>query len=185
MGFLSRLLFRGLAQPNAAATDIPVPTPTAPLRPREFGPFSVFWQARPPNYLPFLGLGSPAVQPALRTLSTVLRTTDGPRRYVELMLQANDWRPHLVAAVAALLSDDPTSYVPALWRTFDAGSWVSPQLVVALYLSDPTFKDEAKQRIVAHFSVALNQSSSSVIGRSYRCRVTGCVRARAWRGCHD
>jgi hypothetical protein len=98
-------------------------------------------------------MSTPDVQPALTTLSDLLRSSTDGRRYIEVMLQGRNWRPHLVASVAALLSQDRTTYATALWRTFDRGSWVAPQLAVALYFTDPEFSREAKDRIAGRCPV--------------------------------
>jgi hypothetical protein len=55
----------------------------------------------------------------------------------------------LIGLAAALLSDDAARHAPALWSCFDRGSWVAPQLAVALLWSDTDFLEEAKRRIVA------------------------------------
>ena len=122
--------------------------PKESLGPSDFGPFVVLFSAAPHAYLLFLGMAFDQVQGALTRLSDVLRSTNEADRYIELMLQGRGWRPHLVASVAALLSHNRADYASALWRTFDYGSWVAPQLAVVLYLSDPAFRDEAKRRIV-------------------------------------
>ena len=41
------------------------------------------------------------------------------------------------------------SHAAALWRCFDRGSWVAPQLAVSLYCSDPVFAERAKERTAA------------------------------------
>lgn len=104
-------------------------------------------------YLSFLGMSAPDVQPALTSLSDVIRSNADGRRYIEVMLQGRNWRPHLVASVAALLSHDRATYAAALWRTFDRGSWVAPQLAVALSFMDREFSRAAKDRIAGLCSV--------------------------------
>lgn len=126
------------------------------IGPNDFGPFvALFSGDRSAAYLSFLGMRSAEVQGALTSLSDVLRATDDADRYFEVMFQSRNWRPHLVAAVAVLLSHDRVAYASALWRTFDSGSWVAPQLAVVLYLSDPEFAREAKQRIESRSSVTV------------------------------
>jgi hypothetical protein len=141
-------LFGGIRRSWSGSSRVDVPPFVREPGPGDFGPFAAFWRDRPTAYLSFLGMSAPDVQPALTTLSDVLRTSTDGRRYIEVMLQGRNWRPHLVASVAALLSPDRTTYSTALWRTFDRGSWVAPQLAVALYFTDPAFSREAKDRIV-------------------------------------
>ena len=112
----------------------------------DFGPFAVLFSRG--TYLRFLGMGSPDVQSALTRLSDVLQSIDDAHKYIDLMLRGRNWRPHLVACVAALLLRERAEYASMIWRTFDYGSWVAPQLAVVLYLSDPEFRHEAKRRIV-------------------------------------
>jgi hypothetical protein len=151
MYFLTNLF--GGSQSSNRSSQADLPPSMRELRPGDYGPFAAFWRDRPTAYLSFLGMSSPDVQPALSSLSDVLRSNpDGPR-YIEVMLQSRNWRPHLVASVAALLSHDRAHYAAALWRTFDHGSWVAPQLAVALYFLDPEFRREAKDRIVGRCPV--------------------------------
>ena len=167
MYFLKQLFGARRSSSGSRQGDLPVPV--RELGPSDFGPFAAFWRDRPKAYLSFLGMGTPDVQPALTSLSHVLRSTADGHRYIEVMLQGRNWRPHLVASVAALLSDDRAAYAPALWRTFDCGSWVAPQLAVALYLSDPEFSREAKHRIAGRCPVT-EAANLPAIERSVRSR---------------
>jgi hypothetical protein len=130
-----------------------------PLQPNgatEFGPFAVVWRDGP-GYLPLLHLSSGDVQPVLLAVSEALRSVPDDQDHIQLMLQHSDWRPHLVAAVAALLSRDPSNFAPSLWAAFDRGSWVAPQLAVALHFSDPDFVPQAKRRVVDRCTVAVSE----------------------------
>jgi hypothetical protein len=79
------------------------------------------------------------------------------------MLKDPDWRPHLVASIAVLVSPDPASFSHPLWGALDRGSWVAPQLAVTLLHSDPAFVSEAKQRIDAGCPVAVPSLSSGLL----------------------
>jgi len=147
---LLKRLFGGTPRLSSASSQSDLQVPSPSIDPSDFRPFR---RDLPADYLCFLGMGSSDVQPALSSLSHVLRSTAAGRRYIELRFQGRDWRPHLVATVAVLLSPDRASYAPTLWRTFDYGSWVAPQLAVALYLSDPEFGREARHRIVGRCPV--------------------------------
>ena len=61
-----------------------------------------------------------------------------------------NWRPTLVAAVAAVFLPPDPRIASALWRRFDAGSWVAPQIAVVLSEIDPDFLTEARRRLEAH-----------------------------------
>lgn len=61
-----------------------------------------------------------------------------------------NWRPTLVAAVAALFLPPDARIAAALWQRFDAGSWVVPQIAVVLSEIDPEFLTEARTRLEAH-----------------------------------
>src|SRR5215472_11707362 len=141
--------------------------PSMDPTPSDFGPFTALFTRAPHYYLTFLNMNSDAVQSGLMLLSDALNSSDDVRRYVELMLQGRNWRPHVVGAVAALLSPNRPEYVSLLWQTFDYGSWVAPQLAVTLYLSDPDFRVQARQRIASRCQAAPapeHPSLSSQIG---------------------
>jgi hypothetical protein len=146
MYFLTHL-FGGMRRSSRGSSRADLPPLVQEPGPGDFGPFAAFWRDRPMAYLSFLGMSAPDVQPALTSLSDVIRSNADGRRYIEVMLQGRNWRPHLVASVAALLSHDRATYAAALWRTFDRGSWVAPQLAVALYFTDREFSREAKDRM--------------------------------------
>lgn len=61
-----------------------------------------------------------------------------------------NWRPTLVAAVAACFLPPDARTASALWRRFDAGSWVVPQIAVVLSEMDPDFLTQARRRLEAH-----------------------------------
>lgn len=68
------------------------------------------------------------------------------------MFRDTNWRPHLVACVTLLLEPSGSvepSLLDALWETLNAGSWVSPQLVVVASLLDPAFADRSGARLRA------------------------------------
>jgi hypothetical protein len=124
------------------------------MGPSDFGPFESVWRDGP-GHLPLLHMNSGDVPAVLGGISDALASADDSPRYVQLMLQDANWRPHLVAAIAALLSSGRSNYAPALWAAFDSGSWVAPQLACALYFLDPEFASEAKRRIAGLCPVAV------------------------------
>jgi hypothetical protein len=91
-------------------------------------------------------MGSTEVVTVLGEIAEARARTDH-RGYINLLLDDRNWRSHLIGLAAALVSDDAETYASVLWRAFDRGSWVAPQLAVSLYCSDPRFIEEAKRRI--------------------------------------
>src|SRR5262249_51399155 len=75
------------------------------------------------------------------------RATSDPRPDVHRLLDAVDWRTTLVAVVATLLIPNNTETTRRLWIRFDSGSWVTPQIAVALALIDPEFVTHALRRL--------------------------------------
>src|SRR5262245_58462764 len=84
--------------------------------------------------------------------------------------QGRNWRPHFVASVAALLSRDRADHASVLWRTFDDGSWVAPQIAVVLYLSDRGFLHEAKRRVLCRCRVTSAPDLDAFAERSLRAK---------------
>jgi hypothetical protein len=110
----------------------------------EFGPFA----AAVPGCLELLNLNpnSNGVQTVIDQIRDALAVSDA-QRWVSALLTDPGWRLHLVAAIAFLL-DQPKALVCApLWSAIDAGSWVTPQLVVTALFSDPAFPTRARERV--------------------------------------
>ena len=100
------------------------------------------------GYLSLLNL-HPDPLDVIARIESVVHSHPDYRRYVASMLAEENWRPHLVACIAVLVSPDKTSFGTALWGALDSGSWVAPQLAVTLRHCDPSFVAEAKRRIAA------------------------------------
>src|SRR5687768_443527 len=66
---------------------------------------------------------------------------------VRAMIAPESWRTALVAATALLFLPRDGAYAEQLWRCFDAGSRVSPQLAVVLEHHDPQFVERAWLRV--------------------------------------
>jgi hypothetical protein len=100
-----------------------------------------------PGYLSLLHLG-PGSAVVVRRIVQLVRTpacvTDS---HVRALLAERNWRPHLVGIIAVLASPKPELFVADLWGALDNGSWVSPQLAVALFHLDAAFAAEAKRRV--------------------------------------
>jgi hypothetical protein len=98
-------------------------------------------------YLSFLHFASNDLPEAMHA---VREACSGPTALADLKQFAEEqgWREHLILC-AAMLADksivqDLTLH---LWRAFDRGSWVSPQLAVTAWLRDGQFNAEARRRI--------------------------------------
>ncbi len=112
----------------------------------QFGVFSPVFESEP-GYLDFLNLGSRVAKQTVSLVAECCRKSADPYPEIGRLLDENNWRFHIVAAVAlsVLGFDGPT--LTKLWGAFDAGSWVTPQLAVAAYLRDPGFSENARARI--------------------------------------
>jgi len=118
-----------------------------PAPPVEFGIFQpVFFQDA--EYLRLLHLVSEEdASCAVDLVRECCRSVPSPHSDIQALLAHPDWRPHLVAAVALILSGHDTKTVEAAWRRVDTGSWITPQLAAALCLVDPQFVTEAETRL--------------------------------------
>ena len=115
---------------------------------RTFGPFIALF-GEDTLYLTLLHASGEKAEHACEAVQYVVESSDDAEKYIRTFLAEPNWRPHLVAAVAAMVSEDRSAYVPDLWQAFDSGSWVAPQLAVALSNCDAMFEQQAKERLEA------------------------------------
>ncbi len=115
--------------------------------PDDFGVFAPVFES-PFGYLRLLRLHSTECVDALRLVRDCALKDVGCADMLALLDEVN-WRPTLVAAVAALFVPQDARLRAALWRRFDAGCWVVPQLAVVLSMTDPEFANEARRRLEA------------------------------------
>jgi hypothetical protein len=121
----------------------------------EFGPFAaVLKLPGEPAPLVLLSMRSAATAAVIDRIERALSADDAARGAAALFASP-DWRPHLVGAVALILDADRRLGPSMLWNAVDAGSWVTPQLVAAAYLVDPSFPDRLQERIDARCAVAM------------------------------
>lgn len=114
----------------------------------EFGIFSpVFESAH--GYLPLLGLHGPNAPASVALVRDCCERVADPFPDVCRLLTAANWRPHLVAAVAVIIRGYNDEAVSLLWGRLDTGSWVTPQIGVALSMVDPEFLQRARGRLEA------------------------------------
>jgi hypothetical protein len=101
------------------------------------------------GYLALLGLRAADASESIARVRDCCRRTEDPFRDICQLLADANWRPHLVAAVAMIVSGYHAEAVRLLWRRLDTGSWVTPQIGVALSIVDPEFLQRARERLEA------------------------------------
>jgi hypothetical protein len=114
----------------------------------EFGIFEPVFES-PHGYLALLGLHSSDAIQAVELVRNCCRQAPNPSPDICKLLADANWRPHLVAAAAVIVSGYNSESIKNLWRRMDSGSWVIPQIGVALYLTDPDFLPQARTRLEA------------------------------------
>ncbi len=101
-----------------------------------------------PLHLTLLNL-SDDCQIALERIRRILEGIADLTPQLVALLDDYNWRPQLVGAVAMELGAAKEESRAALWRAFDSGSWVSPQLAAVAFLVDDDFERQARLRIEA------------------------------------
>ena len=116
----------------------------------EFGPFErtvVAGELPVPAYLVLLSLPKgPDAQIAIDQVQRALDEGES-QRWIDALLSAPNWRPHLPAAVGHILAGTRQLNASSLWQAIDLGSWVAPQLVVSALFSDPLFPQRVAERL--------------------------------------
>src|SRR6185369_448338 len=112
-----------------------------------------------PGYLDLLHLRPESAVVVRRIVQLVRSPACVTDLHIRALLTERNWRPHLVGIIAVLARPRPDVFVVDLWCALDKGSWVSPQLAVALFHVDAAFAAEAKRRM---------SSGSSVQARRYK-----------------
>lgn len=128
------------------------------MRP-DFGVFEPVFQTAH-GYLALLHLGSGDAPKAVELVSDCCRKIGDPFPNICRLLMDSNWRPHLVASVAVIISGYNADATKCLWRCIDTGSWVTPQIGVALRLVDPHFEHLSRIRLESGCSVDLSDLQS-------------------------
>jgi hypothetical protein len=144
----------------------------------EFGIFEpVFETAH--GYLALLGLHSADARAAVELVRNCCRKVPNPSSDICQLLTDSNWRPHLVAAVAVIVSGYQADAVKLLWGRLDSGSWVTPQIATALFLVDPDFAAQARIRLEAGCPVDGNQPPMNPLERHSAMGPAGTVQRSA------
>lgn len=116
--------------------------------PNDFGVFAPIFEA-PHGYLVLLNL---ATEDSVASVNAIKVCCMKPSSLsdVSLLLEESNWRPTLVACVAALFMSHTPETTKQLWQRLDRGSWVTPQIAVVLSMTDPEFESQARRRLENH-----------------------------------
>lgn len=134
----------------------------------DLGIYKSFWDGHP-NHLPFLNLLESGDAPkewnldiSLSKLYTITESSskESIHRSIELLLESENWRTHLVA-VLTMLAVEPAlcedHIIGLFWERLSKGSWVSSQILVALSLIDREFEAKARQLVMEGFKVSYSK----------------------------
>lgn len=130
----------------------------------KYGPFtSVFQkgQLTVPGHLELLSLQGAGADVVIDRIQVAMRSEE-LARWVDVLFDDPNWRAHLVGAIAVLLDGGTKLTTESLWRAIDAGSWVTPQLVVTAYFADPHFSEHLVERINKRCEVTVPSGLSAV-----------------------
>src|SRR6185503_20140689 len=105
---------------------------------------------------------------AVADVRDAARSTPDVTRALVAMLSEDDWRAHLVAGVAALAPPADGAVVDAAWTAIDRGSWITPQLAVALFFIDPQFPGRAASRIAQRGGDSVRRAEGDPYARQCR-----------------
>jgi hypothetical protein len=83
----------------------------------------------------------------LDLLRQSIASSDNASAEVANLLKELHWCYQFIGAMAILMGNATTETIQELWRAFDSGSWVLPQLAVVAFYGDPDFAIQARRRI--------------------------------------
>ncbi len=100
------------------------------------------------NYLALINLHT-EVEATVKTIKDIVSSEE--RKTLEhdtlLLLQARNWRFHLVACGIMLAGICTNDLISQLWNVLREGSWIAPQLAATVYLLDTQFPKLAMEAI--------------------------------------
>lgn len=112
---------------------------------KRIGPFKSLFDERC-LYLTLLNLVDDADE-AITRIQLAIRESENPKEHALLLLREPNWRSPLVGIITALILGSDSDLVFRIWRSFDSGSMVEPQLSVGAYFLDPQFTENAVHRV--------------------------------------
>lgn len=130
----------------------------------DLGIFKDFWDGNP-NHLPFLSLvelpgdetQSFNLRLSISKLEAILQSNSEHeiKQGIKLLLDQEDWRFHLVASISLLLIKESRrgDLFDLIWERLSKGSWVSPQLLVVLSMSDKSFIFKGEKILAEGFHI--------------------------------
>jgi hypothetical protein len=99
------------------------------------------------NYLALINLHTD-VEATVKTIKDILTEQMNVLEHdTLLLLQARNWRFHLVACGVLLAGVRSTELLNQLWNILREGSWVVPQIAATVYILDPQFDSRAVEAI--------------------------------------
>jgi hypothetical protein len=134
----------------------------------KFGPFASAFekgQLAVPGYLKLLNLHGSDTDVVIDRIQSSMRSEEVVR-WIDALFDDPNWRAHLVGAIAVLLDGGARLTTAPLWRAIDAGSWVTPQLVVTAYFADPKFPEHLIARLNDRCEIAVPSDLSLVARHS-------------------
>ena len=144
----------------------------------DFGVLSSLFEDGP-HYLPLLGLIDEGINPdgwglsrSINKIRRVFRENmlDDVVSSIDILLQDENWRMHLVAAIAVMFLDNTTRQKAAekLWDRIYTGSWVSPQILVVLSKVDNNFIDRGRKLLGGDFEITYTKKLDVLESHSAR-----------------
>lgn len=113
--------------------------------PNDFGAFApVFESAH--GYLALLNLAGDDAAARVRLVKDCCSAPSAAVD-VEMLIGEPDWRPNLVAVVAAFFLPPWSRNLDSFWKRLDSATWVSPQIAVGLSIIDPDFSEQCRVRL--------------------------------------
>jgi hypothetical protein len=96
------------------------------------------------NYLALINLHT-AVESTVQTIKDIVASEkkDILEQDTLTLLQARNWRFHLIACGIMLAGLSSDKLLNQLWNVLRQGSWISPQIAATAYLLDSRFKTQA------------------------------------------
>src|SRR6266511_1897587 len=101
------------------------------------------------NYLALLNLHTD-VENTVKSIKHIITTEQQEivERDTRLLLQARNWRFHLVACGVMLAGLNSAELLDQLWIVLQRGSWVAPQIAATVFLLDAAFTERALEAIM-------------------------------------